>query len=151
MIDIKNQIIAKLANFNYIDESNIDELANVLHKISTIKDQSFILPLLLLLNDDCDFDEIIFGIIHTLEKFPWNQYFTILLSNIDYIYEKSPKWCYILHTRIINSDTAYEEFLSIVLSASKKIKITEQNILMKISEKDKFRACCLYGINKIAE
>ena len=82
MIDIKNQIIAKLANFNYIDESNIDELANVLHKISTIKDQSFILPVLLLLNDDCDFDEIIFGIIHTLEKFPWNQYFTILLSNI---------------------------------------------------------------------
>ncbi len=136
-----------LINFGPITEYRVDEFEDLVTEASEDFHQSMLFPLLCSLDDNCEFKEVMFGVIHALEKFPWDAYFKTLAMNVSFIHKKSPQWCEILHTRIINSPAAYTDFLDSFSNAPNHAKLVEIEILTTISKKEKFRESCIAGIN----
>lgn len=145
----ESELIHKLSSFGMIQEDNIEDFEDLLYEASEDSSKGLIKPLLFLLDDSCEFDEIMFGIIHVLERFERNQYFEELGKCLPDLYFKTPVWCSVLHTRIMNSPEAYNSYLNVFLGLPNTSKVALLEMLRSISEREKFKDRCIDGITQL--
>jgi hypothetical protein len=149
MTRAESEITLALKNFGMVTEESVESSEKLLDEVSENRCETLILPLMLSLDDECEFDELMFGVIHCLEKFPLEPYLRVLAKNVQNVHAKAPRWCAVLHTRIMNSSSAYDDYLGKLVLAEQTSKDTMEKILRKLSLKDQFRDRCLVGLEKL--
>lgn len=133
---MKNLILELEHIIKFYDEKMLDEFENTLYEIHNLNDQNVISKLLLLLNDDFEFDELMFSIIHTIEVFEDKIYIKEIFKTLpDFIY-KSPRWASIVFMRILNAETSKDEFKNHFKDLNKIKKDSVSNLFLNISKED---------------
>ncbi|WP_277561175.1 Imm30 family immunity protein [Acinetobacter beijerinckii] len=119
--------------------SNVKDIDNKLAEIMAFNDYLVIRPLARLLEDNAQYDEAIFSIIHSIESFNDDIYISEIINEFPYLVSKSPYWATILLTRILNSNTARECMIEKVSLATPTIKSSILFLLQRLNEeKPKF-------------
>jgi hypothetical protein len=107
----------------------------VLQKIAEIDDPRLIEELTAFFNDNYEYDEILFGIVHIIEKFDLDIYISHLLRVIPSLYKRCPRWSATLLMRILNSETARLKLIDqLMTSASPEIKSSVNSLLNEINQ-----------------
>jgi Immunity protein 30 len=107
----------------------------ILQDASTIDDPSLIEELSIFFNDNHKYDEILFGIVHVIEKFDLDVYISHLLKIIPDLYRRCPRWSATLLMRILNSETARLKLINqLMTSSSSEIKNSVHNLLDEINQ-----------------
>jgi len=145
----ESEISLALKNFGVVTEESVESFEELLDEASDNRCETLILPMMLSLDDECEFDALMFSVIHRLEKFPLEAYLRVLAKNVQNVHTKAPRWCAVLHTRIMNSSSAFADYLEKLVLAEQISKDTVKEILRKLSLKDQFRDRCLVGLEKL--
>ena len=138
-----------LQDFGLVTEDKVEQFEHLLAEAIDGLRIAMISPLLLPLDDTCEFDGVMFGVVHALEKFPCDSYFAGIAKHLSSMWAKSPRWCGILHARIINSSSSFTVFVQNFSHADSETRATEILILKKISSKERFRDRCYAGIETL--
>lgn len=149
MTRAESEITLALKNFGMVTEESVESFEKLLDEVSENRCETLILPLMLSLDDECEFDELMFSVIHRLEKYPLEPYLRVLAKNVQNVHAKAPRWCAVLHTRIMNSSSAYADYLGKLVLAEQTSKNTVQEVLRNLSLQDRFRDRCLVGLEKL--
>jgi len=113
---------------------NVSESDNYIALIASANESSSISKLLLLLDDNFIYDEIMYSLIHAAEGFDDPEYVAELLEVIPALCKKSPKWASIVIMRSLNSDKTRAELVSQLRSASNAIKSSMDWLLSEINK-----------------
>lgn len=139
-------IVTDLHSFGTVSEDNVDAFEMLIQEASENHDRETLGPLLGQFDDFCEFDEVMFGLVHAVEGFPWDDYFTVLAERLSQILSKSPRWGSILVTRIMNSEKAYADFLARLSAQNEATKNEAIALMRQLSGKERFRRQCEMGI-----
>ena len=60
----------------------------------------------LVLDDECEHQEVMFGLVHFLESFEFNEQVRAFVDVITKLIKQAPNWTKILHDRILNDNLA---------------------------------------------
>ncbi|MDV2441339.1 Imm30 family immunity protein [Acinetobacter gerneri] len=102
-------------------------------------DCSVIRPLVRLIEDNAQYDEAVFLIIHSIESFENDVYINEIINEFPYLVKKAPNWATILLIRILNSNTARECMIDKVSLTTSAIKNSILFLLQRINaEKTNF-------------
>jgi len=86
----------------------------LLERIAALNDPACIAELLPLFDDDAEFPELMFSIIHTIERFDDRTYVQTVVDELEPLFAVAPEWAVVLHVRILNSPstlTAYSDYV----------------------------------------
>jgi len=122
-----------LLAFGRVDETNAAGFDALIAQAYRAEDETLILPLLGLLDDDCEFHEVVFGVVHALESFPAARYFDALARHLAPLWARAPEWCALLHVRILNSPSHYAGFLAAFAPLPAAARAQEIAILRSIA------------------
>lgn len=122
---------------NFENDENIPRFEEILGDIAKLKDPNVIQKLVNYLDDDSEYPDVIFGVVHLIEEFDDHTYLQKLLPNISSLIQKSPYWAKVLHYRIMNSPATLEEYLKVSTSLSEEAKQALKKILLEIKNEDK--------------
>lgn len=78
---------------------------SVLADVASMNDRACIGLLCALLDDEAEFDELMFSIIHTIESFEDAVYALEIVKAAPRLCDRSPRWASIVFMRILNSPT----------------------------------------------
>lgn len=143
------ELIHDLNTFGRLDETNVERFDALLAEACQLRDHALIPALLMQLDDDSDFHEVVFGVIHAVESFPHDAYFRALASHLAALQSRGRAWCELLHTRILNSPPHFDRFLVAFESLPAVIREQEVAILRRISAKPDFALRCRIGIERL--
>ena len=121
---------------NFEIEGNIDKFDEILGKIAELNDPNSIEGLIQYFDDDSDYPEVIFGIIHLIEQFDDDTYLINLLPNSISMFRESPYWIEVLHYRILNSPSTLEAYKAIFPLLSGDVIDVLKMLLEKIGVED---------------
>lgn len=143
------QIAHDLNAFGRIDEANVARFDELLAEVCQSRDEALIPALLMRLDDDCDFHEVVFGVVHAVERFSDEAYFRALTSHLAELQTRAREWCELLHTRILNSPPHFDRFLASFASLRPAIREQEIGILRRIAADPDFALRCRIGIERL--
>ena len=137
-------LINKLANYHdFSIEGNIEKFEEVLSELASTKNPEIIPWLLTFFDDGCDFPEVMFSIIHTIEIFDDAKYVEKLLVALPEIWKRSPYWVKVLHFRILNSKETMEEYAKQISKINADLKEVVREVISKIgNDSPKFKERC---------
>jgi hypothetical protein len=95
------------------DASFTREFETTLAAISEMNDAASIVPLLALLEDEHPFEELLFSIVHEIERHPDGTYVRELLTGTPELVRESPRWSRILYMRVLNAPSTRAVFTAI--------------------------------------
>lgn len=144
------QIGSALKNFGSVNEENVEVFEDLVQEAFQTHDGKMLGPLLVCLDDSCDFDEVMFGLIHAVEAFGCADYFAVLAERLNPILSKSPRWGSILVTRIMNSQDAYSRFLAKLSEQDQATKNEAIALMRRLSAKERFQRQCEEGIRALS-
>ncbi len=147
---LKDLIVELAGVLKNRDDDYVQRVENILGQISSLDDQDCIRLLLPFLDDNAEYDEMIFSIVHTIEQFDDDTYINELLTNISSLFSKSPRWTIILHMRILNSQTALDAYEARIKTLSDQQKPVVLDVLNALRKKNaKFEPVCSRLMNSI--
>jgi hypothetical protein len=91
---------------NEIDNQFFEELDATLSEIWELGDYTCIHKIILLLDDEYEFDEVMFTLVHFVESYDLNLYVEQLLISLSDLYSKAEEWAETLLARVNNSSEA---------------------------------------------
>ena len=110
--------ISKLTK-DLIDISNtpdaddfVDNFEDKLSEFLELNTPNIIGSLLPFFDDNSEYDELMFSIIHTIEVFEDEIYVKQIINNLRDFCLESPKWASIVHMRILNSDSTLNSYIA---------------------------------------
>ncbi|MDQ9010114.1 Imm30 family immunity protein [Acinetobacter gerneri] len=119
--------------------NNVKNIDVKLAKIMAFNDCSVIRPLVRLIEDNAQYDEAVFLIIHSIESFENDVYINEIINEFPYLVKKAHNWATILLIRILNSNTARECMIDKVSLTTSAIKNSILFLLQRINaEKTNF-------------
>ncbi len=138
MNDLKLKVtrLQKLIEDSTVEDSKVLEIEALLNEIADLEDEECIQLLIQLFNDDYPFDDIMFSIIHVVEKFEDNVYVEKVLSTLPTFAFKSPRWCAIIHMRILNSPSTKVHYRRVLGKASDNQKLSVQKLMQAIANRN---------------
>ena len=92
---------------NYVAEAE-----RILERIVRLNDPSSIGKLIGCFSDTEPYDELMFSIVHSIEAFDDKTYVKALVNSLPDFIQKAPRWCSIVHMRVINSTTALPAYIN---------------------------------------
>lgn len=122
---------------NFESDENIPKFEEILGDIAKLKDPNVIRKLVNYLDDDSEYPDVIFAIVHLIEEFDDHTYLQELLPSISLLTQNSPYWAKVLHYRIMNSSTTLTEYSKISSSLSEDTKQALKKLLVEIKKEDK--------------
>jgi hypothetical protein len=143
------EIIQDLNAFGRLDEANVERFDALLAEACESRDEALIPVLLRLLDDDGDFHEVVFGVVHAVESFPDEPYFHALAINLADLQAQGRAWCERLHTRILNSPSHFDRFLASFESLQPAVREQEIEMLRRIAADPDFALRCRNGIERL--
>lgn len=123
-------------SFNSNSENYVTEFENYLAIINKENTPESIPLLVELFEDDSKYDELMFSIIHSIERFDDETYIKYLLPELETIFKDSPRWATILIMRILNSDSTSKELEKTVLTNSENTRNTLNVIFANLRNKN---------------
>lgn len=141
----ESEIISKLKSFGTVNEDNIEEFEELVYEASEGYKKEMLAPLLKSLDDNCEYEEVMFGLVHTLEQFSFDDYFMELGGLLPELFAKNPKWIMRLHTRIINAPSVFNDYLAKYRSLGKEQRAVLVELLTEVSKKERFKEQCISG------
>ncbi|OTG97672.1 Imm30 family immunity protein [Acinetobacter sp. ANC 4973] len=134
------QVINSLSKEIQINHfNNVEKIDAKLAEIMAFNDCSVISPLVRLIEDNAQYDEAVFSIIHSIESFKNDVYIIEIINEFPYMVKKAPNWATILLIRILNSKTARECMIDKVSLTTPAIKNSILFLLQRINaEKPNF-------------
>ena len=88
------------------------------------------------LEDESEYLDLMWGIIHTIEIFENDVYIQEILKISSFIHQKCPEWTSVIFIRIINCDRCRKEFIKQVKQSSNFIKESVNKIIEEINQED---------------
>lgn len=137
-----NEIIADLSQVGNVDEHNFEKFEMLVAEACETRSRDAIASLIDCLDDACEFDEIIFGVVHAVESFPTEEYFAVLSERFPIIVSQSPRWTSILIMRIMNVDGEFAKFLATLSDAKDETKNDVIRVMKGLSNKERFHTKC---------
>lgn len=114
---------------------SVQEVEQALFKVMAHKDISTIGPLLLLLTDDAEHDEVMFSLIHAAESFEDFWYVKGLLSVLSELCRSAPKWASIVLMRVLNNSSTRDELVGALHDAPPSVKETVAWLCDRVNER----------------
>jgi hypothetical protein len=138
------QALEELKRIGHVATSHdAQQFEQALQMVLSFRDPDCISALLLLLDDNAVFHELMFAIIHGVESFGIDQYLPHLLSCLLELHRTSPFWTGVLHYRILNSPNVLNAYISCIKTSNPAIRQTAKDIFAHIGDsKDRFREQC---------
>lgn len=140
------ETIEKLTGIGCVNESTVEEFEALVQELSEGSRREAIAPLLAQLDDGCEFDEVMFTVIHVVESFPWSDYCSVLSEHLAEILARSPRWGRILVTRIMNSKDEWPEFLAELSRRDDIVKRQATELIRRLAEDEQFRTQSEQGL-----
>ncbi|MFW1857612.1 Imm30 family immunity protein [Acinetobacter defluvii] len=132
-LEVQIQILSEIIkNNHFCDVKAIDKS---LAKIMAFNQASVIRPLIRLIEDDAEYDEAVFSIIHSVESFKDNVYISECIKELPYLVIKSPQWALILFKRILNNDRTMICLIENIHFTTYEIKQTILWLVEEINQK----------------
>ena len=113
----------------------VRELDRAVAELASRPTPAYIVPLLLLLDDEAAHDEAMFSLIHAAEAFDDGDYVPELLEALPTLRGKAPKWASIVLTRTLNSPPTRESLVRAVRGASQESKEAILWLCQRIDER----------------
>ncbi|WP_025129889.1 Imm30 family immunity protein [Pseudomonas sp. PH1b] len=121
--DVLINTLLRLENaFNDPGENPLRRIDACIAEVARLADPASIGPLLSLLDDEAEYDEVMFSLIHAAEHFDLPVYVPALLAALPGLQENSPRWAQILFTRVLNSEPARLEMVRALREAVPAVK-----------------------------
>jgi hypothetical protein len=136
-------VLAKLDALNIQGGDVATEFDVLLSEIASLNDPSCIRHLLKLFNDEAQYDELMFSIIHTIESFDVQVYIAQIMRELPSLFRSSPRWAIVLHMRILNDPESRSAYASALQSLQPAEAHASREILNGVKQKRKeFAARC---------
>ena len=132
MQDRINTSIKKLEDALIAEDIGVAEQC-ISQLVLTYKNKS-ISPILLLLNDNYVYDELMYSLIHAAESFNDKDYVDGFLQCVCELIEKSPEWASVVIMRTLNSDTTRSELAKQISKKNYSIKSSVEWLLNEINQ-----------------
>ena len=117
------------------DDKYVGRFENVLASIANLNDPDSIVALAEFFDDDAEFDELMFSIIHTIEIHDDETYCRELLKAAPGLCSRSPRWASIVFMRILNSDSTRTQLVLQLRNAPAPTKDVMRNLMERINER----------------
>lgn len=130
-MDTLDLLISDLKSINISENPN--KFDDLLGKISDLNNEKMIMKLSYFFNDNSEYDEIMFSIIHTIEAFDDETYICEILKAIPHLSTNSPSWASIILVRILNSEPTKIEMIKQLINASNEVKTSLRNLVERIN------------------
>ena len=125
------------------NEGYVQRFETGLSQVIASNDSACIGPLLLLLDDEEEHDELMFSIVHAIERFDDATYVRAIIGSLHLLVEQAPRWGTVLHMRILNSPSAMSEYGEVVKSLPPEQREGVRKILESVRRRNsKFEALC---------
>lgn len=115
-------------------DQSVTGIDSALQIIAQEADPITVAVLLLSLDDQFQFDEGMFSIIHTAEMFDDKIYVSGFLTAIPHLTKAAPKWASIVLMRILNSDETKKELIRALISSNQDAKKAVENLCNMINQ-----------------
>lgn len=102
-------------------EEYVRRIERSIAQLVVANDTESIILLLQFLDDESEFDELMFSIIHAVEKLQDEQFIDVIIAKIGSIFSTSPRWATVILMRILNSPS------SMAVLSRKIENISEEN------------------------
>ncbi|WP_090313469.1 Imm30 family immunity protein [Duganella sp. CF517] len=116
------------------NEQSVKNIDISLKSIAEERDPVSVAFLLLSLEDDFQFDEGMFSVIHTAETFDDREYVAGFLNAIPHMLTTAPKWASIVLTRILNSEETKRELIRALVKSNASIKKSVEDLCNRIND-----------------
>jgi hypothetical protein len=101
-------------------DEEVERFESVLNYLRQNADEHDLQAYHLILDDQCQHPEIMFGLVHFLETFDIEQQLTAFIEVMPQLMVKAPQWAMILHQRILNDLDACKTYQKILQSMNSK-------------------------------
>ncbi len=126
-----DELMRKLrSTMDFTNEKNVELFEGYLAEIRNLDEPSCISKLINCLDDNAEYQELMYSVIHTIESFDDETYVQELFKTLPNSWEQSPEWIQVLHWRIFNSENTFEEYLKYLNS----LTFSQTETVKKISE-----------------
>ena len=115
--------ITQLSDMTSFEETQ--EFEKMVWDFVAQKENTVLEKLLNFFDDNCEYDEVMFSIIHAIETYDDDIYVKCILNNLYKIFKKSPHWGTVILYRIWNHDNCFNIF-------KKNIYLSNQEALFQI-------------------
>ena len=113
----------------------VEEIDDALAEVTAHRSPTYIGALLLLLDDDAEYDEGMFSLIHAAEAFDDDVYVTELLSVLPEMRTSAPRWASIVLMRALNNEASRASMARAVRGAPTQAKQAIEWLCEKINER----------------
>jgi hypothetical protein len=136
MTQINQQIEELKKIYREKPENYVREFVDILDKIEyPIKDASIVKALFSFLDDDAEYDELNYAIVHAVEASGIEVYALGVINAMPELWDSSPDWLQTIHIRILNSPTSIDKYLRIVNQSDESKRQMVKEIFSSISAK----------------
>ncbi|MBW4625524.1 MAG: hypothetical protein KME49_08470 [Brasilonema octagenarum HA4186-MV1] len=80
--------------------------------------EEYLSQLHLVLDDQCEHEEVMYGLLHFLESFDMKQQLEALIDVVPQLIVRAPQWTQILHYRILNDNSARTLYKKLLRTAN---------------------------------
>ncbi len=129
------ELYEALSKIDLCIEGAVEKFEAILNQIGSFKDANSIQELSKFFNDESEYDEVKFSIVHLIESFDDVVYVTKLLEAIPELCNKNPRWALILFMRVLNSEDTRRELIRQLQIAPLSIKLSVRSLIARINEK----------------
>lgn len=138
------QLVTQLAEvLKNPSDGYVQRFEQTLGQVAALKDPKSIAALLPFFDDNAEYDEMMFSIIHTIEGFDDETYVREILENLASFYAKSPRWALIVHMRIFNSPPTLAAYEQRIKTLTDQQKQPVRHVLNAVRKKNaKFEQAC---------
>ncbi len=117
-------------NKNPQSVSYVKDFEDVLARIWELGNPDCIPELVKFFDDNAEFYEMMFSIIHLIETFEDTSYVKGIIKSLPDFWNQSPEWASTIHIRILNS----EHIRNLYLNEIRDIEFEKKNVLIKLLE-----------------
>jgi hypothetical protein len=137
-------LIVRMQNeLNSHGEGYVQRSEDILGQVADLNDPACIADLLPMLDDDVEHDEIMFSIIHTIERFDDATFVRSVVDRLETFFAASPRWAVIVHMRILNSPQSFAAYADCIKTLPNKKRDVFRKVLNAVRKQNaKFVSPC---------
>ncbi len=125
------------------EKGYVQRFEDYLGQVAALNDPACIAQLLPFFDDDAEYDEMMFSIIHTVEHFGCPTYVKAIVDHLSSFFEKSPDWAITMHMRILNSPVTLAAYADCIKTLPNDKRGVVRKVLEAVRKKNaKFIAPC---------
>jgi hypothetical protein len=117
----------------------VREFEELLARIAALQDPQSIPALVALLEDDAEYDEVMFSIVHTIEAFDDSTYVDQVIASLPGLNRTAPRWSAIIHKRVLNSSETMAAYGRRAKEASPVERGAIRKVLTEVAKTPVFR------------